>query len=91
MEKAARKNLLTIATVYAKARGWSLATVSKEVHGSSKFFDDFRKGNVSTTLAKMEQMLLEFGRLYREGGLSWPAMQPILMTPPPNKKVEKTP
>lgn len=92
MEKAARKNLIAIAAAYGKARGWSLATVSKEVHGNSKFLAEFKAGKCSTTLAHFQTMLGKFWNLYRKAGLDWPEMSPIQMTPPPlNKRGDKSP
>jgi hypothetical protein len=63
-ERIMRENLVTLAQVFASARGWSLATVSKHIHGNQAFLDKFLKGEVSPTLrtyfAMMEKLRNEW-------------------------------
>lgn len=55
-----RTNLLVIAQVYADAMGWSLATVSKQIHGNQAFFLKFAAGEVSTSLKTYFVMVDKF-------------------------------
>src|ERR1700722_11862364 len=49
-EEIMRQNLFVVAQAYATARGLSLSTVSKEIHGNGKFFADFLAGRASCGL-----------------------------------------
>ena len=57
IEQIMRENLLVIAQTYADAKGWSLATVSKQIHGNQSFLTEFMAGNVSCGIGTYEQML----------------------------------
>jgi hypothetical protein len=49
-EKIMRENLLVLAQTYATANGWSLSTVSKQIHGNQAFLAKFLDGEISTTI-----------------------------------------
>lgn len=53
-------NLVVIAQVYADGMGWSLATVSKQIHGNQSFFAKFSAGEVSTSIKTYFLMVDKF-------------------------------
>lgn len=85
-EELMRQNLLVLAQTYANAKGWSLSTVSKQIHGNQAFLDKFLKGDVTTNLHTYFRMV---NRMRREwpAGTKWPQTSPI---PKLGKKVDKT-
>jgi hypothetical protein len=56
-EKIMRENLFVIAQAYATAKGLSLTTISKEIHGNGGFFAGFIAGELSTGLDTYFTML----------------------------------
>lgn len=71
-----RKNLLILATAYARARKLSMSTVSAQIHGRQDFFDKYREGKVSTRVSHYWRMVDEF-RTKWPPDLEWPETQPI--------------
>ena len=71
-----RENLLVIAQTYADAKGWSLATVSKQIHGNQSFLTEFMAGNVSCGIGTYEQMLDRL-RVNWIAGLAWPKTRDV--------------
>ena len=57
MEQAWRSYLLAIASVFAKANGLALATVSRRYHGTDSFLADFANGHRTITLKKLDEMV----------------------------------
>lgn len=56
-EQIMRENLVTLAQCFATAKGWSLSTASKHIHGNQAFLDKFLKGEVSPTLGTYFRMM----------------------------------
>jgi hypothetical protein len=56
-EQIMRENLLVLAQTYATANGWSLSTVSKQIHGNQAFLAKFLAGEISTTIRTYYQMV----------------------------------
>lgn len=83
-----RENLLAIADAYVKATGLSPTTVSRKFYGNQKFFDDFRSGECSITVPKLEEVVQKFSDEW-PAGLRWPKVKPILMDRPPQTSAEK--
>jgi hypothetical protein len=76
IEDIMRANLLVVAQAYADAKGWSLSTVSKQIHGNQAFLAQFLAGEVSTTIRTYEQMV---GTLRRNwpAGVAWPQTRDV--------------
>ena len=85
-EKLMRANLIVIAQAYATAKGWSLSTVSKEIHGNQAFLEKFLAGEVSTTIGKYFAMIDQLRKNW-PAGVKWPQTSAI---PKLGKKVDKT-
>lgn len=68
IEATCRKLLMDLARGHAKATGLSLATVSRRVHGSFDFLDDFQAGRCSVTLKKYDEMVAKFGGAVKVAG-----------------------
>jgi len=83
MEQAWRSYLLAIASVFAKANGLALATVSRRYHGTDSFLADFANGHRTITLKKLDEMVAAFARDW-PAGAKWP-------TPPRSLLAVKTP
>lgn len=75
---AIRHNFVKIATVYAKARGIKLETLSREIHGNRHFLRDFKSGECSVTLSKAKEMLAKLRQEWPDH-LSWPEVFPVRM------------
>lgn len=75
-EAIMRSNLVVIAQAYADGMGWSLATVSKQVHGNQAFFANFAAGKVSTSLKTYFAMVDKFIDNW-PAGTPWPKTIPI--------------
>lgn len=84
IEPSARRNLIRIATVYAKATGLTLSAVSRKFYGKAAFLADFKSGSQSITFSNMDRLLKAFRKNWPEG-VEWPAMDPIDMTVPEGK------
>lgn len=76
IEQIMRENLLVLAQAYATAKGWSLATVSKQIHGNQAFLAQFLSGQVSTTIRTYEKMV---GKIRTDWpkGLGWPETRAV--------------
>lgn len=84
-EEIMRQNLMVIAQTFATANGWSLSTVSKQIHGNQAFLAKFLEGEISTTLKTYDLMV---NRLRAR----WPKKTPWPQTvaiPKLGKKVDK--
>ena len=83
-EDLMRQNLIAIAQTYATAKGWSLATVSKQIHGNQAFLAEYLAGRMSPTLrtyfAMVEKLRANWPR-----GVEWPKTAAI---PKLGKKVD---
>ena len=75
-EDTMRNNLRALAWAYARATKHSLATVSKDIHGSSQFFDKYFSGEGSTRIDTYFLMVNKFRARWPEG-LDWPETEPI--------------
>lgn len=75
-EDLMRNNLIAIAQRYADARGWSLATVSKEIHGNQAFFAQYLAGRMSPRLDTYFAMIEKFRARWPRGA-KWPSTAPI--------------
>jgi hypothetical protein len=70
-EQIMRENLFVLAQAYADARGLSMTTVSKRIHGNQRFLEKYLAGEISTTIRIYYQMI----RRLRDGwpkGAPWP-------------------
>jgi hypothetical protein len=81
-EQIMRENLLVLAQTYATAGGWSLSTVSKQIHGNQAFLAQFLAGEISTTIKTYYLMV---NRLRK----SWPKKTPWPRTIPVPKLGKK--
>lgn len=82
-EQIMRENLFVIAQTYATAKGLSLATVSKQIHGNQAFLAKFIEGELSTTLRTYYAMI-ETLRENWPRGARWPKTAIILRPPAPS-------
>lgn len=71
-----RENLLVLAQTYADATGWSLSTVSKQIHGNQAFLANFVAGTSSTSIKTYFRMVEKFRRNW-PARTAWPITQPI--------------
>lgn len=75
-EDLMRTNLIAVAQRYAEAKGWSLATVSKEIHGNQAFLGAYLAGQMSprvdTYFAMIEKLRANWPR-----GTKWPVTASI--------------
>ena len=71
-----RDNLLTLAGAFARARGWSMSTVSKKIHGKQDFFDLYQVGKTSTRVSHYWMMVDKFREMWPPG-TPWPRTVPI--------------
>jgi hypothetical protein len=84
-EEIMRQNLMVLAQTYANARGWALATVSKEIHGNHQFLERYLAGEMSTTI-KTYFLMVNRMRAKWPRGTPWPRTAPV---PKLGKKVDK--
>lgn len=75
-EVALRDNLITLAQTFATARGLSLTTVSKQIHGKHNFLERYAKGEVSPRVDTYFFMIRHLRRNWPPG-VSWPELRPI--------------
>jgi hypothetical protein len=94
METPIRDYLVDIAKQYAAINQWSISTVSRTLHGTDSFFQDFEAGKCSVTLRKADEMLrlFRYGRKgKRKGGRNhgecppWPKSVPFPKYPDLNR------
>lgn len=76
IEQIMRENLLVLAQTFASAKRWSLATVSKQIHGNQAFLAQFLSGEVSTTIRTYEKMLGDL-RASWPPNTAWPETRAI--------------
>jgi hypothetical protein len=82
-EQIMRQNLLVIAQTFATAKGWALATVSKQIHGNQAFLERYLAGEISTTI-KTYFVMVDRLREAWPPGTKWPATLDV----PRPKRVE---
>ncbi len=82
-----RDNLLVLAQTFATAKGWSLVTVSKKIHGNQRFLAEFTDGTVSTRIETYFLMIEKLREMWPPG-LAWPVLRDI---PAPPRRVETVP
>lgn len=70
-EDLMRQNLFALAQAYATAKGWSISTVSKQIHGNQAFLENFLKGEVSPTVRTYFLMINRLRENWPKG-LKWP-------------------
>ncbi len=71
-----RDNLMILAEDFAQATGWSMATISKKIHGKSTFFDEFKAGKQTTRISHYFVMVNRF-RARWPAGRKWPSTRPL--------------
>jgi len=83
-EDLMRANLIALAQTFATAKGWSLATVSKQIHGNQAFLSEYFAGRmaprVDTYFTMIDRLRAEWPK-----GTKWPVTASI---PKLGKKVE---
>lgn len=77
-----RENIFVIAQTFANAKGLSLTTVSKKIHGNGEFFARFMAGEISTGIDTYFTMIDKF-RAEWPRGTEWPRTAEI---PAPRRK-----
>lgn len=82
-----RDNLLVLAQTFATAKGWSLVTVSKKIHGNQRFLAEFTEGTVSTRIETYFLMIERLREMWPPG-LAWPQLRDI---PAPPRRTEIVP
>lgn len=71
-----RENLLVLAQTYATAGGWSLSTVSKQIHGNQAFLAKYLAGEISTTIKTYFLMVNRLRQRWPKN-TPWPKTAPI--------------
>jgi hypothetical protein len=71
IEQRCRDHLLTLARVYAEAKGIALSTVARKFHGAVFFLEDFERGDCTVTLKKYDEMV-DALRADWPKGTKWP-------------------
>lgn len=84
-EQIMRENLLVLAQTYATAEGWSLSTVSKQIHGNQAFLAKYLAGEISTTIRTYYLMVNRLRARWPKK-TRWPRTSPIIKL---GKKVDK--
>ncbi len=75
-EDLMRQNLIVIAQTYATAKGWSLATTSKQIHGNQAFLGEYLAGRMSPTMRTYFGMIEKL-RLNWPVDAKWPETSAI--------------
>lgn len=78
---ACRRNTLAVASAYARATGSDLSAVSRRFYGNSSFLRDFRAGNQSTSIDKLDEFFAKIRREWPEGA-EWPFLAPVVFPRP---------
>ncbi len=86
-EQIMRANLSVVVHTFAQARGWSMATVSREIHGNQAFLEGYFSGKRSPTMRTYFNMVGKLRDRWPEGA-EWPDTLPV---PKLGKKVESAP
>lgn len=84
-EDLMRSNLIAIAQRFADAKGWSLSTVSKKIHGKQDFLENYFAGKVNPRIDTYFSMIGKL-RASWPRGTEWPKTAPI---PKLGKKVDQ--
>lgn len=84
-ETIMRQNLLVLAQTFADANGWSLSTVSKQIHGNQAFLAKYAGGEISTTI-KTYYVMVNRLRAAWPKKTPWPKTAPI---PKLGKNIDK--
>jgi len=71
-----RSNLRALAYAFARARGHSLTTVSKHIHGSGEFFEKYFNGEGSTRIDTYFLMINRFRARWPKD-LPWPEIEEV--------------
>ena len=69
-----RNNLRALAYAFARAKGLSLTTVSKEIHGSGPFFEKYFNGEGSTRIDTYFLLVNRFRARWPDG-VEWPEIE----------------
>lgn len=78
ISKTVKANLLAIVAAYRKATGATVPEVSKKFYGNTNFLDEFRDGEHSISLKKLDGMVAKFREEWPEGA-EWPYLRPAFM------------
>lgn len=81
IDKTARKNLLIIVGVFARAKKISLSAVSRDLYGKGNFLADFRTGRQGMSFSTMARMLRKLAEEW-PAGVEWPQTEPLSMGRP---------
>lgn len=73
-----RKNLLAIVAEYRKATGASLSEVSKRFYGNATFLEQFKAGEHSISVGKLDTVVGKFREEW-PAEAEWPLLRPIFM------------
>jgi hypothetical protein len=71
IEAEARERLLNLARIYCKATRLTLGQASAKLYGHRDFLPKFRKGQVSITLRKYDELEMAFHKYWPEN-VAWP-------------------
>jgi hypothetical protein len=78
VSRTVRKNLLAIVAEYRRATGASLSEVSKRFYGNATFLEEFKNGNHSISIGKLDTVVTKFRNDWPEDA-DWPYLSPIFM------------
>lgn len=86
IEQTCRDNLIKVSIAYGKAarsRGkpLNIRQVSKRFYGNDAFLDKFRRGDVSMSLKKFDEIIEAF-RAQWPKGVKWPLLEVAVIRPP---------
>jgi hypothetical protein len=70
-EELMRANLIALAQRYAEAKGWSLATVSKEIHGNQAFLNAYLAGEMAPRVDTYFSMVEKLRANWPKEALAW--------------------
>lgn len=75
-EQIMRENLFVLAQAFADAKGLSLTTVSKRIHGNQRFLEKYLAGEISTTIRIYYQMVRRLREAWPKG-TAWPKTRDV--------------
>ena len=81
-----RDYLLKIAESYREAGGLAMSTVSNKFYGNARFFDRFRAGKCTISIARFEQTIELFKADWPKG-VDFPRFPRIHVAPPKRRTV----
>ena len=67
VERELKAYILGLARIMAREKGLKLTTVSRRVHGTDVFMQDFKAGKRTVTLRQVERMLRKFRKQWPDG------------------------